>query len=186
MFMKNNRSFATAAMGVGLLLAGSALAQNASSVLPPPPGGGDVMYEAMGPGPGGPPDAIEFVAFEGAVRGKTVTGAPFTASFSSQTTQALADGNQIQRTTTGSVARDSQGRTRRDLTLPAIGPWAAAGKPAPQMTFINDPVAGSRYMLDVNKKVAHKMGTRNRTPGSGSDAKGTRGGAFEAERQKET
>lgn len=186
--MKKNR-FAAAALGVGLLLAGSALAQNSPSVLPPPPpgGGGDMMYEAMGPGPGGPPDAIEFVAFEGAVRGKTVTGAPFTASFSSQTTQALADGNQIQRTTTGSLARDSQGRTRRDMTLPAIGPWAAAGKPAPQMTFINDPVAGTRYMLDANRKVANKMGVHEHSSGTrGTDAKGTHGGAFAAERQKET
>jgi hypothetical protein len=188
MFMKKNRSLAAAAMGVGLLLAGSTLAQNAPSVLPPPPGGGDMMFEAMGPGPGGPPDAIEFVAFEGAVRGKTVTGAPFTASFSSQTTQALADGNQIQRTTTGSLARDSQGRTRRDMTLPAIGPWAAAsGKPAPQMTFINDPVAGARYMLDANRKVANKMGVRDHSSGThGADAKGTHGGAFAAEREKET
>src|ERR1700757_43411 len=107
-----------------VLIVGPAQAQNAP---PPPPGDGDVMFEAMGGGPGGPPEAIEFVAFEGGVRGKTVTGAPFTASFSTQTTQVLADGNQIQRSATGSIARDSQGRTRRDTTLPAIGPWAAAG-----------------------------------------------------------
>jgi hypothetical protein len=146
-----------------------------------------MMFEAMGPGPGGPPDAIEFVAFEGAVRGKTVAGAPFTASFSSQTTQTLADGNEIQRTTTGSLARDSQGRTRRDMTLPAIGPWAASGKPAPQMTFINDPVAGARYMLDANRKVANKMGVHDHSSGTpGANGKGAHGGAFAAERQKET
>jgi hypothetical protein len=169
-------------MGTGLLLVGSALAQNAPA--PPPQGGGDMMFEAMGPGPGGPPDAIEFVGFEGDVRGKTVSGAPFTASFSSQTTQTLADGNQIQRTTTGSLARDSQGRTRRDMTLPAIGLWAASGKTAPQMTFVNDPVAGARYMLDANRKVANKMVAHNHT--DGADAKGGHGRAFAAERQKET
>jgi hypothetical protein len=182
--MKKNRFPAMAAMAVGLLVVGSALAQNAPMAPPPPPGAGDMMFEAMGPGPGGPPDAIEFVGFEGDVRGKTVSGAPFTASFSAQTTQTLADGNQIQRTTTGSLARDSQGRTRRDVTLPAIGLWAASGKPAPQMTFINDPVAGARYMLNANTKVANKMTAHSHT-GSG-DAKGTRGGAFAAERHKET
>jgi len=181
--MKTNRFLAMAAMGTGLLLVGSALAQNAPAP-PPPPGGGDMMFEAMGPGPGGPPDAIEFVGFEGDVRGKTVSGAPFTASFSSQTTQTLADGNQIQRTTTGSLARDSQGRTRRDMTLPAIGLWAASGKTAPQMTFINDPVAGARYMLDANRKVANKMVGHNHT--GGADAKSGHRGAFAAEREKET
>jgi hypothetical protein len=181
--MKKNRLVAMAAMGTGLLLVGSALAQNAP-MAPPPRGGGDMMFEAMGPGPGGPPDAIEFVGFEGDVRGKTVSGAPFTASFTAQTTQTLADGNQIQRTTTGSLARDSQGRTRRDVTLPAIGLWAATGKTAPQMTFINDPVAGARYMLDANRKVANKMVAHNHT--GGADAKGGHRGAFAAERQKET
>jgi hypothetical protein len=148
------------------------------------PDGPDVFFEAVGPGPGGPPDAIGFVTFEGGVSGKTVTGAPFTASFSTQTTQVLADGNQIQRSATGSIARDSQGRTRRDTTLPAIGPWAASGKPAPQFTFINDPVAGAQYTLDANRKVARKMSATGR---NGHDfAKGMRGGAVAEERQKET
>jgi hypothetical protein len=148
------------------------------------PDGPDVFFEAVGPGPGGPPDAIGFVTFEGGVSGKTVTGAPFTASFSTQTTQMLADGNQIQRSATGSIARDSQGRTRRDTTLPAIGPWAASGKPAPQFTFINDPVAGAQYTLDANRKVARKMSATGR---NGHDfAKGMRGGAVAEERQKET
>ena len=114
----------------------------------------DVFFEAVGPGPGGPPDVIGFVTFEGGVSGKTVTGAPFTASFSTQTTQVLADGNQIQRSATGSIARDSQGRTRRDTTLPAIGPWAASGQACAAIHFINDPVAGAQYTLDENRKVA--------------------------------
>ena len=155
--MKNYRFPAVVAIGMGLFVVGSALAQNAPPAPPPPPQEADVIYEAVGPGPGGPPDAIGFVAFEGGVSGKTVTGAPFTASFSTETTQVLADGNQIQRSTTGSLARDSQGRTRRDTTLPAIGPWAASGQPAPKFSFINDPVAGAQYTLDENRKVAHKM-----------------------------
>ena len=98
-----------------------------------------------------------FVGFEAGLDGKTVTGAPFTASFSAQTTETLTDGNKIQRSATGTVARDSQGRTRRDMTLPAIGPWAASGTTPPQVSFINDPVAGTRYMLDADKKIAQQM-----------------------------
>lgn len=180
--MKKDRLKGWATIAASLILiVGAAQAQN---VPPPPPGDGDVMFEAMGGGPGGPPEAIEFVAFEGGVRGKTVTGAPFTASFSTQTTQVLADGNQIQRSATGSIARDSQGRTRRDVTLPAIGPWAASGQPAPQMTFINDPVGGTRYSLDANRKVATQITGHDHK--GGDFAGGARGGKFAAEREKET
>jgi hypothetical protein len=183
--MKSNRFPAMAAIGIGLLMAGGALAQNEQIAVSQSPDGPDVFFEAMGPGPGGPPDAIGFVAFEGGVNGKTVTGAPFTASFSTQTTQVLADGNQIQRSATGSIARDSQGRTRRDTTLPAIGPWAAAGKAPPQMTFINDPIAGTQYTLDANRKVAHKMPSHDHE-GHVLSKQALTGGAFAEERQKET
>lgn len=182
--MRKNRIFGMAVIATGLFVAGSVLAQNAP--VAPPPGEADVFFEAMGPGPDGPPDAIGFVEFEGGVSGKTVSGAPFTASFSRQTTQVLSDGNQIQRSTTGSLARDSQGRTRRDVTLASIGPWAAAGKPAPQRTFINDPVAGAQYTLDANRKIAHKMVARGHKGGDFARRLRARGGAFAAERQKET
>jgi len=183
--MKNNWFRGMAAISMGLLTAGSALAQNAPIAMSQSPDGPDVFFEAVGPGPGGPPDAIGFVTFEGGVSGKTVTGVPFTASFSTQTTQVLADGNQIQRSATGSIARDSQGRTRRDTTLPAIGPWAAAGNAPPQMTFINDPVAGTQYTLDANRKIAHKMPSHNHE-GHVFSKQVIIGGAFAEERQKET
>jgi hypothetical protein len=102
-------------------------------------------------------DAMAFVGFEAGLVGKTVTGAPFSATFSTQTTQALADGNQIQRSATGTFARDSQGRTRRDMTLPAIGPWSTSGQAAPHVVFINDNVAGTQYMLEPDRKIARQM-----------------------------
>jgi hypothetical protein len=119
---------------------------------PPFPGGG-------GPGLGiGPDDAIAIVGFEGGVGGKTVAGAPFSATFTTQTTQTLADGNQIQRSASGAFARDSQGRTRRDLTLPAIGAFVVvSGQSLSHVTFINDPVAGTRYLLEENRKIARQM-----------------------------
>jgi len=129
-----------------------------------------------GDGPGfgmGPDDAIAIMGFEGSVGGKTVTGAPFTATFTTKQTQTLADGNQIQRSTTGTIARDSQGRTRRDVTLAGIGPWAASGKPAPHVIVINDVVASTQYILNPNTKIAHQV----QPPGFGRH-RGGRDGAF--------
>jgi len=141
-----------------LVAAGSTRAQSAAA-LPPPPGGGDVFYIAgdLGPGPMGPPEIIDFVGIEAEPGGKAVAGAPFTASFSTQTSQTLSDGNHIQRSSTGTLARDSHGRTRRDMTLSAIGPLATSGKPK-QVSMINDPVAGTHYILDPDKKIAHQLG----------------------------
>jgi hypothetical protein len=140
-------------------ISGSAWAQETAIVpAPPAPTGGDVMYVAVPePGPLLPPESIEFVEFEGGVGGKTVTGAPFTATISNQTSQTLADGNHIQRDSKGTLARDAQGRTRRDMALPAFGPWAPSEKVGRQISMIHDPVAGVHYMLDPDRKVARKF-----------------------------
>lgn len=87
---------------------------------------------------------------------KPVTGAPFSAQATTQTTQVLADGNTINRTETAKLYRDSAGRTRRDATLSSLGPWSAAKAPHP-MVEISDPVAGARYLLDVQSKAATTM-----------------------------
>ena len=108
--------FATALLlGASVLTAGAALAQGG-----PPPGG---------PGPGGfghmggPEDEMRFIGIEAGAGEKKVTGAPFSASFTAQTTQTLADGNKIVRNSNGAIARDSEGRVRREMTVPA-GPWS--------------------------------------------------------------
>jgi hypothetical protein len=158
---KSTRKFASGfvlaagALAIWAATSGVARAQNAPATPPPPPPS-DVMYERVGHGPM-PPDAIEFVGFQAGLNDKVVTGAPFSATISTQTTQTLADGNQIQHTSTGSLVRDTQGRTRRDMTLPAFGPWADSGKPAPHVVSVNDPVAGARYLLDTDTKTARKM-----------------------------
>lgn len=122
---------------------------------PPPP-------RAMA-GPGGP-DAVSFMNFQAGIAGKTVTGAPFSATITTEVTHTLADGNSIHRTVTANVARDSQGRTRREMTLPAMALLGPAATPAKQAVFINDPVAGTSYILRPDKKVANQMpaGARNR------------------------
>jgi len=147
------RSFSVTLAGLTFAIlgfAGGALAQADGSAVPPPGGFHDR-------GPGGPGDEIGFVGFEMGLEGKTVSGAPFSATFSTKTTQTLSDGNQIQRSTTGTIARDSQGRVRRDMTLPAIGPWATSGMAAPHVVFLSDPVAGTRYILEPDRKVARQM-----------------------------
>ncbi|MGB9070098.1 MAG: hypothetical protein WCC21_16130 [Candidatus Acidiferrales bacterium] len=157
-------------MGLGAVLLALAMASPAvlaQSDAPPPPPGHDVFFMRTGGGPGGPDDAIGFVGFEEDLGGKTVTGAPFSATVSTQIAQTLSDGNHINRTTTGNIARDSQGRTRRDMTLPAIGAWGTSGQSAPHVIFINDSVAGARYVLQPDKKIARKMQWRERRDRSG-------------------
>jgi hypothetical protein len=158
---------------LGLTMAcGSARAQ---SDAPPPPPGHDVFYMRMGGGPMGP-DAMGFVGFEGDLGGKTVTGAPFSATISTETTQVLADGNHIDRTTSGTIARDSQGRTRRDMTLPAIGPWSTSGQAAPHVVFIRDRVAGTQYILQPDKKIARRMERMRHGQHGGARAPGAEDG----------
>jgi hypothetical protein len=152
-------------LGLGAVLLALAMgcpAARGQSDAPLPPPAHDVFFMRTGGGPGGPDDAIGFVGFEEDLGGKTVTGAPFSATISTQTTQTLSDGNHINRTTTGNIARDSQGRTRRDMTLPAIGSWGTSGPSAPHVIFINDSVAGARYVLQPDRKVARKMQWRER------------------------
>jgi hypothetical protein len=139
-----------------LLIGGTASAQTAPATSAPA-GPRVMVYEKGGPGPMVADENIGFMEFEMGLGGKTVSGAPFTANFTTQTTQVLADGNRIAHSTSGTLARDSQGRSRRDMTLPAIGPWAAAGNTAPKVAFINDPVAGVHYILQPDRKIARKM-----------------------------
>ena len=111
-------------------------------------------------GPGGPMEGT--FAFEGLVRhwgGKTVTGAPFSAQMTTESVQTLADGNTIVRKSTGTIARDSAGRTRREMSLPHLGPWATAGE-VPHFVSITDPVAGMNYVLNENEKTAREFAVR--------------------------
>ncbi|MGH9737525.1 MAG: hypothetical protein ACRD4X_02950 [Candidatus Acidiferrales bacterium] len=155
---------ASKTVGIAVLMAGLgvvASATRAQSSAPAPPihpGPGDnVVFFRTGPGAMGAGDAMDFIGFEAGLGGKTVTGTPFTATISAQETQTLADGNQINRTTTGTIARDSQGRVRREMTLPAIGAFATTSQGAPHVIFIEDVVAGTQYILDPDRKIAHQV-----------------------------
>ena len=84
---------------------------------------------------------------------KLVTGEPYTATVTNAIVQQLAGGNSIQRTTTGQVARDGQGRTYDQQTITG-GPLAQNGPRT--LTFITDPVAGYSYVLDSDRKTAFR------------------------------
>jgi hypothetical protein len=138
--------------GIFLLSAGVARAQN-TAPLPPPP---IAMLQIPGPEGGMIGDRIELLGFEGVHGGKVVTGVPFSAVAISETNQTLADGNHIARKTETNLFRDSQGRFRKEVALPAIGPLATSGQ-AKSFVFINDPVAGMHFVLHPDVKVAEQM-----------------------------
>jgi len=99
---------------------------------------------------------VEVLGFEGMHGGKVVSGAPFSAIAVSETTQTLADGNRIDRKTQSSLFRDSQGRVRREVTLSGVGPLAASGR-SKSFVVINDPVAGTHYVLHPETKTAEQL-----------------------------
>ena len=153
----NRRIAMSLVLGVALALsAGLAAAQEAPAPPPPPrgearmPGGpGGEMGEPFG-------ERIEFLGFEGMHGGKVVTGAPFSAVAISESTQTLTDGNRITRKTQTNLFRDSQGRFRKEVTLPAIGPLAASGTPK-SFFIINDPVTGTSFILHPDTKTAEQL-----------------------------
>jgi hypothetical protein len=121
------------------------------------PGPVTIQERVVGEGNAFFTEHVEVLGFGGWLHGgKVVKGAPFSAVAVSETTQTLADGNHIVRKTQTNLYRDSQGRFRKEVTLPAIGPLAASGQPH---TFIeiSDPVAGTSYVLEPDQKVARQM-----------------------------
>jgi len=84
-----------------------------------------------------------------------VKGAPFCATVVTEHTQSLADGNRIHTTDSSTLCRDGEGRTRREAGLNLLG--ATQQTSAPKLITIVDPVAGVRYLLDTENKIAQKM-----------------------------
>lgn len=169
--MRIQRRFMASAifMFVALFLSGSVFAQQAPPEKRAPKPGDVFVYERQLEGPHGtgikvpaPPghpmgdDTVVFLSSEMSFDGKIVKGAPYSAEAITESTRTLGDGNKIKHRNTASVYRDSEGRTRRDQELGAVGPWAMPGDPQ-QTVFINDPVAGVNYVLDPRTRTARKM-----------------------------
>lgn len=101
-------------------------------------------------------NTFEFIAAGPAFGGELVKDAPYSAEAVTETKQTLADGNRISRTNSSKIYRDSQGRTRREQQIGALGPWSSAGEPR-EVVFINDPVAGVNYVLNPSDRTAQKI-----------------------------
>ena len=113
-----------------------------------------MVTQNAGQNTGAGPVTIGAFAFGGGP-GVPVQGQPYSATITNESIQTLADGNRIVQSTSGTIARDSQGRTRQDMNLPSIGNLSAAN--APHLVVIQDPVAQTSYTLDLTDKTAQKM-----------------------------
>lgn len=142
-------------VAAALLVAGAVFAQGPGG--PPGPRG---EFGPRGFGPHGIP---------GMRPGKVVTGAPFSASFTETSSQTLPS-NTINRTTTGTIARDSQGRTYFTETITS-GPMAQNGPTT--LTFLFDPVAGYSYVLNSQAKTATRRAIRSHNGGSAPPEEGS-------------
>lgn len=132
-------------------------AQDPSPRKVPPGFGPPIGGPGQRPGRPFPPDhALNILSPEMRFDGKVVKGAPYSATAITESAQTLSNGARITHKTTASIYRDSEGRTRREVTLDSIGPFATAGEPA-QLIFINDPVASVHYILDQRNHTARKM-----------------------------
>jgi hypothetical protein len=123
-----------------------ALSLHAQEPPPPAPPAPDELAGPVGP-------RMEILGFGEMHPGKVVTGAPYSAVAVTETKQTLADGNVIQRKVQSNVYRDTQGRTRREVTFNGMGPLAASGAPR-STVIIHDPVAFTTYILHADTKVA--------------------------------
>ena len=110
-----------------------------------------------------PEGKIEFFSAEMAGAGEVVTASPYTATATTESTQVLADGNKIVNKTSSFVARDSQGRMRRETDLHRIGTMQVD---SPKTVFINDPTTHTQYIFTPGggeaTKVVRSQGTLER------------------------
>jgi hypothetical protein len=87
---------------------------------------------------------IAFFSAEMTLEQEPVKNAPYTATATTESTQTLADGTHIASKTSAFLARDSQGRTRREETFAKMGPLHVEG---PKLIVISDPVSKVEYLL---------------------------------------
>ena len=123
------------------------------------------VYQSAGSASGG-------MVTAGKMFGSLVQGAPYSATITNESVQTLSDGNRIVQSSSGTTARDSQGRTRQDAPLPPIGNLSAAN--APHLVFIMDPVAQVSYSLNLTDKTAQKMSEPPGAPGPSAPTAGGR------------
>lgn len=107
--------------------------------------------------PGPREDAgLDFASIEMVGGARVVKGLPYSADAVIESTQVLRDGTSITHKSTTTVARDGEGRLRRERRLDAIGPFMPSDE-ARTLIVIDDPVLGSHFVFDVEHRTAHKI-----------------------------
>lgn len=143
-------------LAAAAVVAAATLAQD---VPPPPPPDLMVQQAPMGPGPEDPGSPgfhhMELLGIGRFHGSKVVTGAPFSATAVTTFSHTLADGNKISNTHQVNLYRDSQGRFRKDGTMPPMGDLSVSQPHS--FVVIQDPVASKGFLLNPDKKVAHVM-----------------------------
>jgi len=95
------------------------------------------------------------IALDPVDMGAAVYDAPYSAEAVTEVTQVLADGNRIERRTSAAIARNAQGRTRREQSGVPLGTFMA---PSTQpIVTITDPKSGVHLTLNYEQKVAYRM-----------------------------
>ena len=118
---------------------------------------GSVAQAQRGFGPGG---------FGGGL-GRVVTGEPYTATVTTTSLETLADGTTITHTSTGTDARDSEGRTYRAVTTPAGSSGQAFTR-----TTVTDPVAHTITQWSSQSTVATQIQLPTNPRGQGGPWQG--------------
>ena len=134
-------------------LSSSLAAQRGSLERSPDPAAYAQLYEKM----------VGEVRARMAVEAKVTTGAPYSAEAITESTQALADGNRINRKSVTRVYRDGEGRTRRE-ELDESG--------AVITVSIVDPAAHLTYVLNPASRTAYRDAVRIATPVGGVRGRG--------------
>ncbi len=139
------------ALPASLLAVAASLPAVVAAQAPAPPPHDSLFFVT-----GGPSLKLDVLGGEGVVPGGVVKDKPYTADSITESTQVLADGNRITRRNESRFYRDSQGRTRREQTMSALGVFQSANDPVTMIT-INDPVAEATYFLDPVAHTARKL-----------------------------
>jgi len=140
-----------AALLIGSMLANStvAIAQSSRSNTEPTGVPGPETRSRESRSIGDPEPGLRYLSSEMSFNGKIVKHSPYSAETRTESTQILSNGTRLTRRTTGRVFRDSEGRTRRELSGTTVGPFATRGD-TQRLIFINDPVAGISSTISPN------------------------------------
>ena len=112
-------------------------------------------FAQQGTGGFTPAPAPKVIAEIAASSESTFKGAPFSAEIVNESVQTLADGNRIVRRWTSKMYRNSEGRFRREGSI-TPGAFGALFTTDPSVTIL-DPVIGSRYLLNTERRTAREM-----------------------------